>query len=54
MTQQETGREPCATIRTWRADGQSLTFVNASEALTTQWSAFGASPSDLSAQDAPQ
>ena len=41
-------------IRTWRADGQVLTFVNASEALTTQWSAFGASPSDLSAQDAPQ
>ena len=38
-------------IRTWRADGQALTFINASKALTTQWSAFGASPSDLSAQD---
>ena len=41
-------------IRTWRADGQALTFVNASEAMTTQWSACGASSSDLSAQDAPQ
>ena len=41
-------------IRTWRADGQALTFVNASEAMTTQWNAFGASSSDLSAQDAPQ
>jgi len=41
-------------IRTWRADGQALTFVNPSEALTTQWSAFGASLSDLSTQDALQ
>ena len=38
-------------VRTWRADGQALTFVNASEALAAQWSAFGALPSDLSAQD---
>jgi chemotaxis protein CheX len=41
-------------IRTWRADGQALTFVNASETLTTQWSAFGASLADLSTQDALQ
>lgn len=41
-------------LRTWRADGHVLTFVNVSEALTSQWSAFGASPSDLSAQDAAQ
>jgi len=41
-------------IRTWRADGQALTFVNASEAMTAQWSAFGASLSDLSTQDALQ
>lgn len=41
-------------IRTWRADGQALTFVNASEALTIQWSAFGASLADLSTQDALQ
>lgn len=41
-------------LRTWRADGHVLTFVNVSEALAGQWSAFGASPSDLSAQDAAQ
>ena len=47
--------EACDTLfSTWRADGQALTFVNASEAMTTQWSAFGASLSDLSTQDAPQ
>ena len=37
-------------IRTWRADGQALTFVNVSEAFASQWSAFGASAADLAPQ----
>jgi len=40
-------------LQTWRADGQALTFVNASEAFTSQWSAFGASASDLAMQGEP-
>ncbi|WP_409019036.1 STAS domain-containing protein [Brevundimonas vesicularis] len=39
-----------AAIRTWREDGQSLTFVNVSEAFAAQWSALGASVSDLGVQ----
>ena len=39
--------------QTWRPDGQALTFVNASEAFTSQWSAFGASASDLAMQGEP-
>ncbi|MNE37392.1 hypothetical protein D3C77_226940 [compost metagenome] len=38
-------------IRTWRADGCALTFLNVSEALAVQWRQFGASPDDLSAPD---
>lgn len=37
-------------LQTWRADGQALTFVNVSEAFASQWSAFGASASDLAIQ----
>ena len=37
-------------LATWRADGQSLTFINVSEALASQWSAFGASAADLAPQ----
>jgi len=39
-------------VRTWQADGQDLTFVNVSEALSDQWLGFGASPQDLIMQDA--
>ena len=38
-------------VRTWRADGQVLTFINVSEALTEQWQGFGAPLNDLEAQD---
>ena len=37
-------------IQTWRADGQTLAFVNVSEPMVSQWSAFGASASDLAMQ----
>lgn len=37
-------------IATWRADGQALTFINVSEALASQWSAFGAAAADLAPQ----
>ena len=37
-------------IQTWRADGQALTFINVSEAFASQWSALGASASDLAMQ----
>jgi chemotaxis protein CheX len=37
-------------LATWRADGQALTFINVSEALASQWSAFGASAADLAPQ----
>ena len=37
-------------LATWRADGQSLTFINVSEAFASQWSAFGASTADLAPQ----
>ena len=40
-------------LATWRADGQSLTFINVSEAFASQWSAFGASASDLAMQGEP-
>ena len=40
-------------IQTWRADGQALTFINVSEAFASQWSAFGASASDLAMQGEP-
>ena len=38
---------------TWRADGQSLTFINVSEAFASQWSALGASATDLAMQGEP-
>lgn len=37
-------------VRTWRADGQVLTFINVSDALAEQWQGFGASLNDLEAQ----
>jgi chemotaxis protein CheX len=37
-------------LKTWRDEGQSLTFINASEALVAQWSALGATVSDLGVQ----
>ncbi|HEY1071286.1 STAS domain-containing protein [Brevundimonas sp.] len=37
-------------LQTWRADGQTLTFVNVTEAFASQWSALGASASDLAMQ----
>ena len=37
-------------LATWRADGQALTFINVSEALASQWSAFGGSAADLAPQ----
>ena len=37
-------------LQTWRADGQALTFINVSEAFASQWSALGASASDLAMQ----
>ena len=40
-------------LATWRGDGQVLTFINVSEALASQWSAFGASASDLAMQGEP-
>ena len=39
-------------IKTWKADGQVLTFLNVSNAMSEQWLSFGASPSELVAQDA--
>lgn len=39
-------------IKTWKADGQALIFLNVSQALTEQWTGFGASPDDFVAQDA--
>lgn len=39
-------------IRTWKADGQVLTFINVADAMTDQWSSFGAPLNDLVAQDA--
>ncbi len=38
-------------VRTWRADGQVLTFINVSDALAEQWQGFGAPLNDLEAQD---
>jgi len=37
-------------LKTWRDDGQSLTFINVSDALLAQWSALGAAVSDLGVQ----
>lgn len=37
-------------IKTWRDDGQDLTLINASEAFVAQWSALGATVSDLGVQ----
>ena len=37
-------------LQTWRADGQTLTFINVTEAFASQWSALGASASDLAMQ----
>lgn len=37
-------------IKTWRDEGQALTFVNVSEALVAQWKALGAAVSDLGVQ----
>ena len=37
-------------IKTWRDEGQDLTFINASEALVAQWDALGAAVSDLGVQ----
>lgn len=37
-------------IKTWREEGQSLTFINVSEALVAQWNALGATVSDLGVQ----
>ncbi|MEG0819296.1 MULTISPECIES: STAS domain-containing protein [unclassified Brevundimonas] len=37
-------------LQTWRSDGKSLSFVNVSEPMIAQWSALGASASDLAAQ----
>ena len=39
-------------IQTWRADGQALTFINVTEAFASQWSALGASASDLALGEA--
>lgn len=39
-------------VRTWRADGQDLIFINVSEAMTEQWQGFGAPMNDLETQDA--
>ena len=39
-------------LQTWRADGQSLTFINVTEAFASQWSALGASASDLALGEA--
>ena len=39
-------------LATWRADGQSLTFINVTEAFASQWSALGASASDLALGEA--
>ena len=38
-------------VQTWRSDGQSLTFINVSDALREQWQSFGAPLNDLEAQD---
>ncbi|MHC3126374.1 chemotaxis protein CheX [Brevundimonas sp. GN22] len=38
-------------IKTWQADGKSLTFINVSNAMNEQWLSFGSSPLEL-AQDA--
>ena len=40
-------------LATWRADGQALTFINVSEAFASQWSALGASATDLAMQGEP-
>ena len=40
-------------LQTWRADGQSLTFINVTEAFASQWSALGASATDLAMQGEP-
>ena len=37
-------------IKTWREEGQVLTFINASEALVAQWGALGAAVTDLGVQ----
>lgn len=37
-------------VKTWKADGQALIFLNVSQALTEQWLGFGASPDELVAQ----
>ena len=39
-------------VKTWKADGQALIFLNVSQALTEQWLGFGASPDELVAQGA--
>ena len=39
-------------LQTWRADGQTLTFINVTEAFASQWSALGASASDLALGEA--
>lgn len=39
-------------VKTWKADGQTLIFLNVSKALSEQWLGFGASPDELVAQDA--
>ena len=40
-------------LATWRADGQALTFINVTEAFASQWSALGASATDLAMQGEP-
>ncbi|MEG2312993.1 STAS domain-containing protein [Brevundimonas sp.] len=39
-------------VKTWKADGQALIFLNVSKALNEHWLGFGASPDELVAQDA--
>ncbi|WP_292054521.1 MULTISPECIES: STAS domain-containing protein [unclassified Brevundimonas] len=39
-------------IKTWQADGHALIFLNVSKAMNEQWLSFGASPTQLVAQDA--
>lgn len=41
-----------AAVKTWKADGQALIFLNVSKALNEQWLGFGASTDEFIAQDA--